>query len=89
MSDQNSSPKIAPDLLAILCCPETHQKLRQADVALIEKVNGQISAGALRNRAGKPVAETIDAGLVREDGKCLYPIRRNLPILLADEAIPI
>ncbi len=33
--------------------------------------------------------EKIDGGLVREDGKCLYPIRGNIPIMLIDEAIPL
>ena len=56
---------------------------------LLEKLNRQITAGSLKNRAGKPVSEKMDAGLVRSDGKYLYPVRHNLPILLVDEAIPL
>jgi uncharacterized protein YbaR (Trm112 family) len=35
------------------------------------------------------VKEKIDEGLVRADGKFLYPIRRTIPILLVDEALPV
>jgi uncharacterized protein YbaR (Trm112 family) len=76
-------------LLKILCCPETHQELRLADSALIERMNQQITAGALCSRVGKPVSKKIDGGLVRADGKFLYPIRDDIPIMLVDEAIPL
>ena len=80
---------IDPDLLKILCCPETHQDVRVAEPAVIAKLNRQIAAGKLTNRAGQPVKEKIEAGLVRADGKFLYPIRRNLPVMLVDEGIPL
>ncbi len=78
-----------PDLLKILCCPETHQELRPAEPSLIEKLNQQIAAGALKNRAGQPVTEKLDDGLVRADGKFLYPVRQDIPVMLVDEAIPL
>ena len=77
------------ELLKILCCPETHQEVRLAEAAVIDKLNGQIAAGTLRNRAGKPVQEKIEGGLVRTDGRYLYPIRRDIPVLLVDEGIPL
>jgi len=80
---------IDPELLKILCCPETHQDLRLAEPPVIEKLNQQVSAGALKNRAGQLVQEKLDGGLIRADGKVLYPIRRNLPVLLVDEGIPL
>ena len=80
---------IDPDLLSILCCPETHQDVRLAEPALIDKINAQIAAGALKNRAGQPVQEKIDAGLIRADGKFLYPVRKDIPVMLVDEAIPL
>jgi uncharacterized protein YbaR (Trm112 family) len=77
------------ELLNILCCPETHKKLELATPELIEKVNGRIAAGGLRNRAGQAVTEKIEGGLVRADEKFVYPIRQNIPVLLVDEAIPL
>ncbi len=76
-------------LLEILCCPETHQELRPAESALLDSLNRQIVSGALKNRAGQPVKEKIDGGLIRADGKFVYPIRRNIPVMLIDEAIPL
>jgi uncharacterized protein YbaR (Trm112 family) len=80
---------IEAELLRILCCPETHQALQAASPALVEKLNQQISAGDLKNRAGLSVTEKIDGGLVRGDGKFLYPIRENITVMLVDEAIPL
>ncbi len=80
---------IDPELLRILCCPETHQEVRVAEPAVIEKLNGRIAAGTVTNRAGQPVKETIDGGLIRADGRYLYPIRRNIPVMLVDEGIPL
>jgi len=80
---------IKPELLNILRCPDTRQKLALAQPALIAQINEAIAAARLRNRGGNPVSEKIDDGLVREDGKFLYPIRANLPIMLIDEAIAL
>jgi len=80
---------IDPDLLKILCCPETHQPLALADDALMQRLNEQIRDGRLRNRAGRPVTRSCEAGLVRKDGQFLYPICESIPILLIDEAIPL
>ena len=77
------------ELLKIMRCPETHQELRTAEPALVQKLNQQIEGGTLKNRGGQPISEKIDDGLVRADGKYLYPIRRNIPVMLVDEAIPL
>lgn len=76
-----------PELLALLCCPESRQELKLAEAGLVERLNRQIASGALKNRAGLPVAEPLDGGLVRADGHYLYPIRRNIPVLVAEEGI--
>lgn len=78
-----------PELLKILVCPEDHSPLNEADAQLVERVNAQIAANSLKNRAGKPVSERIDGGLVRADGKYLYPVRQDIPVMLIDEALPL
>lgn len=80
---------IDPELIKILCCPETHQDIKPAEPALVEKMNLQIHQGTVRNRSGNVVGETIEGGLVRADGKYLYPIRHSIPIMLVDEAIAL
>jgi len=78
-----------PEFINDLCCPETKQRVHLADPTLIASLNDRISSGQARNRGGQTVGEKIDAGLLREDRKFLYPIRRNIPIMLIDEAIPL
>jgi uncharacterized protein YbaR (Trm112 family) len=75
-------------LLDILCCPETKQDVSLADAGAIKKINDAIQSGSVTNRGGKTVKDPIAAGLIREDGKFLYPIREDIPIMLIDEAIP-
>ena len=80
---------IDDELLKILRCPDTRQELRVADRALLERLNQKIQSDGLSNRGGQPVKEKLDGGLVRTDGKFLYPIRGNIPVMLVDEAIPL
>lgn len=80
---------IDKELLDIIVCPETKQDLVLAESGLIEKINGLIEKGELRNRSKMIVTEKIDGGLVREDRKYLYPIRDDIPILLIDESISL
>jgi len=77
------------ELLNILCCPETKQSLNPANHELIEALNRTIRKGTLTNRGNKRVEGPLEAGLIREDQKFLYPVRDNIPIMLIDEAIPL
>jgi uncharacterized protein len=77
------------ELLAILACPETKQPVRLADDELVRRVNAAIAAGTLKNRDGQTVTEPIQAGLVREDGQYLYPIRDDIPVMLIGEGIEV
>ncbi len=79
---------VDPELLKILACPETHQPLAEADAALLKKVNESITGGSCKNVGGEAVADALTAGLVREDGKIVYPVRDEIPVLLVDEGIP-
>lgn len=76
-------------LVAIMVCPESHQPFTVADEATVQKVNAAIAAGTLKNRDGEAVAESIAAGLIREDGAYLYVVRDDIPVMLIGEAIPL
>lgn len=79
---------IDPQLLEILCCPETKQPVVLVEGEIIDRINARIQAGGVKNRGGEKVEEKIEAGLLREDRKYLYPIRDSIPIMLEDEALP-
>jgi len=82
-------PLIDPELLEILVCPENHTGLTVADEGLVNRINDAIRAGTLNNRKGEKIEETIDGGLVREDGQFLYIIREEIPVMLIDDSIPL
>jgi len=77
------------DLIKILCCPETKQKVEYADKELIREINKKISAKQQKNRGGVLLTEQIHDGLIREDKKYLYPIKSDIPIMLINEAIEL
>lgn len=78
-----------PALLELLVCPESREKLTLADADLVARVNEAIKGGRARNRAGRPVEEAIEAGLLRADQKFLYGVRADIPNLLIDDAITL
>lgn len=77
------------DLLNILCCPDTKQDVALADTIVIADLNGRIERKELLNKAGQPVTEQLDGGLLRADRKILYPIRDSIPVMLIEEGIPV
>jgi len=78
-----------PQLLKILVCPETKTPVTLAGQDLVDTLNRRIQQGLLKNRAGRIVKEKIDAALVRADGKILYPIRQDIPLMLIEEGIEL
>ncbi|HSR41237.1 MAG TPA: Trm112 family protein [Longimicrobiales bacterium] len=80
---------VDPELLEILVCPETKEPVRPADDELVARINRAVEDGSLVNRGGESVTEPIDGGLVRDDGRILYPIRDDIPVMLIDEAIEL
>jgi len=80
---------IEASLLEILACPENKTPVRMATAEELDALNARIGAGGVRNRGGEAVTEPLQEGLVREDGRYLYPVRDEIPIMLIDEAIAL
>ena len=80
---------VSPELVEILVCPETKQPVAMASEDVLARVNEKISAGSLRNRGGEKVEKAITEGLLREDGRLLYPVDDGIPVMLIEESIEI
>jgi uncharacterized protein YbaR (Trm112 family) len=80
---------IDPDTLARLRCPENHRPLQMAAPADVAQINQRIAAGSIKTRGGRTVTDPVDGALIRDDRKVAYPIRKQIPILLIEEAIPV
>lgn len=80
---------IAPDLLAILCCPETKKGLSLLKAEEVVRLNSRISQGEVRNKGGRIITEPLDGGLLREDRQVVYAIRDQIPIMLIEEGIEV
>ena len=80
---------VSSELLEILVCPETKQPVALADASVLAALNAKIEAGSLRNRGGKKVDKPIHEGLVREDGKVLYPVDDGIPVMLIEESFEL
>ena len=77
------------ELLEILVCPETRQPVALADAGVLARLNAEIDAGRLRNRGGDKVAKRIDEGLLRQDGRVLYIVDDDIPVMLIEESIEL
>ena len=80
---------VSSELLEILVCPETKQPVALAGDDVLAQVNEKIAASTLRNRGGEKVEKAITEGLVREDGKILYPVDDGIPVMLIEESIEL
>ena len=77
------------ELLEILVCPEDKTPVALASAETLALLNAKIAAGGVKTRGGSAVTEPVTEGLVRADGKYLYPVREDIPVMLIDEAIPL
>ncbi len=75
--------------LTKLRSPRGLRPLRLARPDELAALNLAIVAGGLRNRAGVELRERLEAGLVCDDEAVVFRIDSGIPVLLAEEAIPI
>ena len=73
----------------LLRCPETRQSLSPMDADVLSRLNEAIGQGKIKNRVGNVIRDPVEDGLVRHDGQGVYPVKGDIPILLADEGIPL
>lgn len=80
---------LAPDLLALLADPETHEGLTLADDAQLARLRAAVSQGSARRRDGKPVSTSFEGALLSQGGKVAYLIDAGIPNLLLEERLEL
>ena len=78
-----------PEFVKILVCPENRTRVRVATEQEITNLNKKIEEGTLQNIGGRKVNDKLDGGLIRVAGDRLYPVRKNIPVMLVEEAIQL
>ena len=56
---------------------------------LLEILVCPVASGSLRNRGGRQVESAPSEGLVREDGRILYPVEDDIPVMLIEESFEL
>ena len=74
-------------LLEILCCPVSKTPLIVLGQQKLEKLNSAISNGEALFVDGEKIADPLQEGLITEDGKVIYPVQDDIPILLEEKGI--
>jgi uncharacterized protein YbaR (Trm112 family) len=80
---------VAPDLLALLADPETHEALTLATESDLSLLRDAISRGLARRRDGKPQPTSFDGALLSQGRRIAYIIDGGIPNLLIDERLEL
>jgi uncharacterized protein YbaR (Trm112 family) len=78
---------IQNDLLEILCDPVTKTPLQLLNTAQLGALNTAVGAKKVKNVEGNVVEEPLQEGLITTDGKTIYRIDNDIPIMLAEQGI--
>jgi uncharacterized protein YbaR (Trm112 family) len=80
---------VSEELLEILVCPETQQPVKPAPAEVLRKLASNVAAGNVRTRGGTQLTTAPTEGLLREDGRVLYPVEDGIPVMLIEESIEL
>ena len=74
-------------LLEILCCPVSKTPLTLLTQEKLDKLNSAITSGEALFVDGAKISEPLSEGLITADGKVIYPVHNDIPVLLAEKGI--
>ncbi len=80
---------ISSELLTLLVCPQSQQRLSEGTAELLTRINRAVTAGRLKYHCGRPVEQPLDGVLVREDQALAYPVLDGIPVMLVDQSIEL
>jgi len=79
---------IDPELLEILCCPESKTDLQVMTAEQIQSINAQLEKKGATYKDGKPVDKPLQEALITVDKKTIYRVDDEIPIMLIEMGIP-
>jgi uncharacterized protein YbaR (Trm112 family) len=74
-------------LLDVLCCPASKTSLRPLSRSELDALNRAIRGGGVQSTAGASVDQPLAQGLITADGKLVYRVEDDIPVMLVEEAI--
>ena len=74
-------------LLDILCDPVTKSPVKSLSKTQLEVLNRAIAQGGVLTTTAAAVSAPLQGGLITADGKVIYRIEDDIPVMIADEAI--
>ncbi|HWS25580.1 MAG TPA: Trm112 family protein [Xanthomonadales bacterium] len=74
-------------LLEILCCPVSRRPLRPLRSDQLQWLNDAIASAAVRDVNGSVLSSPFVGGLITDDGKVIYRIDDDIPVLLPEEGV--
>ena len=74
-------------LLEILCCPVSKTPLTVLGRQKLDTLNSAIESDDALYVDGEKVIDPLQEGLITEDGKVIYPVQDDIPILLEEKGI--
>ncbi len=83
---------LTPQIVALLRCPETGQRLALASAEAVETLETHRLAKTLHLSAVQPQLDfdaPIEAALRREDGHVYYAVQNGVPLLLPGHGIAV
>jgi len=74
-------------LLEILCCPVSKTPLTLLGHSKLDKLNAAIAQGEALYVGGGKVDKALQEALITADGKVIYPVQDDIPVLLEEMGI--
>ncbi len=78
---------ISQEMIKILCCPVTKQPVELLAQDRLDKLNDLIKQGQVKDKDGSSVDLVAEGALITEDGKTIYRIDDDIPVMLAKAGI--
>ena len=78
---------INKEMLNILCCPVSKVPIKMLAQDKVDILNKLISDGKVKDVEGNRIADQVREALVTEDGKTIYRIDDDIPVMLAGSGI--